>query len=69
MPWDLAGWQQELLAFTKRVVALRNEHPVFRRRRFFAGEVTRAGGDAADIAWFTPDGKAKEDWATPRTAP
>ena len=62
MPWDLADWQQELLAFTKRVVALRNEHPVFRRRRFFAGEVTRAGGDAADIAWFTPDGKAKEDW-------
>ena len=38
-------WQKELLAFTKRVVRLRNEHPVFRRRRFFAGEVTRAGGD------------------------
>ncbi len=43
MNWDLEDWQQELLAFTKRVVKLRNEHPVFRRRRFFAGEVTRAG--------------------------
>ncbi len=41
MDWDLAGWQKELLAFTQRVVALRNDHPVFRRRRFFAGEVTR----------------------------
>ena len=63
MSWDLADWQEELLAFTKRVVALRNEHPVFRRRRFFAGEVTLAGGTAADIAWFTPDGEPKQDWA------
>ena len=52
-----------------RVVALRNEHPVFRRRRFFAGEVTRAGGDVADIAWFTPDGKAKEDWGNAEAKP
>ena len=37
------GRQQELLAFTRRVVALRKDHPVFRRRRFFAGEVTQAG--------------------------
>jgi glycogen operon protein len=62
MSWDLAPWQQELLTFTKRVVALRKDHPVFRRRRFFAGEVTLAGGDAPDIVWFTPDGKHKDDW-------
>ena len=62
MDWDLADWQKDLLRFARRVVALRNDHPVFRRRRFFAGEVTLAGGDAADLVWFTPDGKHKDDW-------
>ena len=61
MNWDLEDWQQELLAFTKRVVKLRNEHPVFRRRRFFAGEVTRAGDAVADIVWFNPDGTDMQD--------
>jgi isoamylase len=65
MDWDLEDWQEDLLAFSKRVVALRNEHPVFRRRRFFAGEVTTGGKDVADIAWFNPDGKAKDDWGQP----
>ena len=60
MNWDLADWQRELLAFTKRVVSLRNQHPVFRRRRFFAGEVTRAGDAVADIVWFHPDGRHME---------
>ena len=65
MNWELEDWQQELLAFTKRVVKLRNDHPVFRRRRFFAGEVTRAGDAVADIVWFTPDGTHMEadDWS------
>jgi glycogen operon protein len=65
MDWDLEEWQQELLAFTQRVVKLRNDHPVFRRRRFFAGEVTRAGDAVADIAWFNPSGKHMEegDWS------
>ncbi len=65
MDWDLEGWQEELLAFTRRVVAMRNDHPVFRRRRFFAGEVTRGRGDLADIAWFTPEGQNMKDadWA------
>ncbi len=68
MDWDLDETQTALLAFAKRVVALRNDHPVFRRRRFFAGEVTRAGGDVADIVWFDPDGRHKKDWGTGATA-
>jgi isoamylase len=61
--WGLAPWQEELLAFTRRVVALRQEHPVFRRRRFFAGEPPQ-DGEPADIAWFTPSGTtmSHEDW-------
>jgi len=65
MDWELEDWQEALLAFTKRVVKLRNEHPVFRRRRFFAGEVTRAGDAVADIAWFSPSGEhmTDADWS------
>jgi isoamylase len=65
MDWDLADWQQELLAFTRRVVRLRTEHPVFRRRRFFAGDTTRGGDAVADIVWFHPDGRHMEggDWS------
>ncbi len=46
---------------------LRHEHPVFRRRRFFAGSADRGGeSELADIAWFTPDGEhmCDEDWHT-----
>ncbi|MCW2496954.1 glycogen debranching protein GlgX [Jatrophihabitans sp.] len=62
-------WQHidvDLLAFTRRVTALRREHPVFRRRRFFDGRpVRRRGVDALpDLAWFAPDGRemTEEDW-------
>ncbi len=63
MDWDLDEDQRALLAFTRRVVALRKEHPVFRRRRFFAGGQTE-DGKPADIAWFTPEGKdmSHTDW-------
>jgi isoamylase len=60
MDWDLEAWQRDLLAFTRRVVALRRDHPVFRRRRFFAGGPGEAGRPA-DIAWFTPEGKDMRD--------
>jgi isoamylase len=62
--WDQVD--EDLLDFTRKVAALRAEHPVFRRRRFFDGRpVRRKGQDGqADIAWFSPDGGAmtEEDW-------
>ncbi len=65
--WDNAD--AGLLGFTAAVAALRAEHPVFRRRRFFSGKpVGRRGldgqGGLPDIAWFTPDGTemSDEDW-------
>jgi glycogen operon protein len=54
-----------LLAFTRAMVALRRDHPVFRRRRFFHGRPVRGTQDElSDIAWFTPEGDemAQEDW-------
>ena len=41
--WELADWQRDLLAFTSTVTRLRREHPVFRRRRFFAGSADHGG--------------------------
>ncbi|WP_449342435.1 glycogen debranching protein, partial [Streptomyces aurantiogriseus] len=57
----------ELLAFTRAIVRLRKEHPVFRRRRFFHGRpVEGTHDDLSDIAWFTPEGKemAQRDWTS-----
>jgi isoamylase len=64
MDWTLAEENSELLEFTSRVIDLRKSHPVFRRRRFFAGRPVRSGDEPRDIAWLTPSGQEMtgEDW-------
>jgi glycogen operon protein len=65
------GYQgdQELLDFVRRLLRLRADHPVFRRRRFFSGQAVRgkSGGQdqPGDIVWFTPAGEemTDDDWA------
>ncbi len=44
------------------MIALRDEHPVFRRTTFFAGEPDENG--LADVFWFRPDGRrmARREW-------
>ena len=61
--WDLDKPAQELLEFTRKLVALRRSHPVLRRRRFFQGRRIR-GSEVKDISWFRPDGKemTDDDW-------
>ena len=56
--FDWSAVDAELLAFTRRVIALRREHPAFRRRRFLAG---------ATLGWFTPAGTpmTTENWNDP----
>ncbi len=56
----------ELLDFTHRLIDLRLQHPVFRRRRWFQGTNIR-GTDLTDIGWFRPDGSqmADGDWNAP----
>ncbi|MGA8979899.1 MAG: glycogen debranching enzyme, partial [Pedococcus sp.] len=64
--WDLDQDQLDLIAFTQRLVELRREHPVFRRRRFFAGSADHGGESAVgDIAWFEPGGNHMDEdsWA------
>jgi len=56
--FDWSGADTDLFAFTKRLIALRSHHPVFRRRRFLTG------ADAKELGWFTPAGTAMTgaDW-------
>lgn len=56
--WDLDEERLALLEFTRRVVHLRRDHPVFRQRRFFAGAPDHGGeSELRDIAWLTPSGQ------------
>ncbi|HKO00518.1 MAG TPA: glycogen debranching enzyme, partial [Thermoanaerobaculia bacterium] len=59
--WD--EFDGALFAFVTRVVALRKDHPVFQRRRFFAGRPLH-GDEVGDIGWFKPDGNqmTNDDW-------
>ena len=65
-----ADQERGLVGFTAGVAALRAGHPVFRRRRFFAGKpIGRSRGTEGltalpDIAWFTPSGEemTEQDW-------
>jgi glycogen operon protein len=58
--WEAAGKNAGLLDFTCAMIALRREHPVFRRRRFFSGEASGPAGSPGstlrDISWLTPAG-------------
>ncbi|WP_406270287.1 glycogen debranching protein GlgX [Actinacidiphila glaucinigra] len=56
---------ERLHDFTRQMVWLRRDHPVFRRRRFFHGRPVEGTHDElSDIAWFTPEGEemAQDDW-------
>ena len=63
MSWELEPWQEELLEFTRRCVAIRHTNPVLRRRHFFQGAPAQEGGPK-DVGWIRPDGKelTDEDW-------
>lgn len=58
--WGRAAQFSELTEFTGRLIRLRREHPVFRRRRFFEGRPVR-GTNLEDIAWLTPAGELMSD--------
>jgi glycogen operon protein len=62
--WDWSEEQYELRAFTRRLIALRARHPVFRRQQFFRGYED----GTVDLDWLRPDGDymTQEDWAADR---
>jgi glycogen operon protein len=68
LDWRLDDEQRALLAFTKKLIWLRREHPIFRRSTFFKGRPLR-GAQVSDILWLRHDGHtmSDEDWNSAST--
>src|SRR4029079_3825331 len=66
--WEIGPADEELLQFTREVVAVTRQNPVFRRRRFFSGGPIGEGGPK-DVSWIRPTGgeMTMEDWGDPKT--
>ncbi len=64
--WSATPEQREFLEFTRRLIRIRKEQPVLRRRKFFQGRRIR-GADVLDIAWLDPSGRemADDTWNSP----
>ncbi|MET9198124.1 glycogen debranching protein GlgX [Streptomyces olivaceus] len=63
--WRLDDEQRSLLDFVRRLIALRADHPVLRRRRYFRGDTaTRADQPLPDLVWLLPDARemTDDDW-------
>jgi isoamylase len=63
--YDWHSADRTLLEFTRRLIRLRRDHCVFRRRRWFQGRPIH-GPETTDIAWFRPDAQpmSSADWAS-----
>ncbi|HLT02563.1 MAG TPA: hypothetical protein VK001_10300, partial [Geminicoccaceae bacterium] len=62
--WDgITEEGRALIAFVRRLIALRKAHPVLRRTRFLHGR-ERSPDGVKDIAWFSPLGgeQTAEQW-------
>jgi len=61
--FDWERKDSDLTGFVARLIRLRRDHPVFRRRRFFQG-VQIQSEELTDIGWFKPDGlqMGAADW-------
>jgi glycogen operon protein len=61
--WNLDDEAAALREFTRRLIRLRREHPVFRRESFLEGAAAD-GSSLPDAWWFRPDGRkmTQRDW-------
>jgi len=61
--WSLLKPNKPMLAFVRRLLQLRHDHPAFRRRHFFQGRRIKGIG-VKDITWLRPDGEemSDEEW-------
>lgn len=62
--WEQAEEHADLVSFTRRLLRIRANHPVFRRRRFLAGGPLGTDVRDRDIAWLVPNGTlmTQDDW-------
>src|SRR4029453_10045797 len=52
--WELDQDKEALIEFTRSVIALRRDHPVFRRRKFFQGQAIYGSGGKGN-GWVSPN--------------
>src|SRR5690606_11059322 len=64
--WNLDEDGTGLLAFTRRLIALRRAYPILRRQRFLVGEYNEELG-VKDVTWLSPTGDEMTDdqWEDP----
>ena len=64
--WDLKPADRDFLLFVQRLIRIRKENPVLRRRKFLQGRRIRGAG-VLDIAWLDPSGHEMTDetWTSP----
>jgi isoamylase len=64
--WTPSEAGADMLALTRRLLALRRTHPVLRQSAFFEGQPVTTGDGAGtkDLAWFHPAGRelSADDW-------
>ncbi|MGB7991871.1 MAG: glycogen debranching protein GlgX, partial [Candidatus Methylophosphatis roskildensis] len=58
--WSMTPERSDLLAFVQRMLRIRQEHQVFRRRNFFQGRQIR-GREVKDVVWLSPEGREMND--------
>jgi glycogen operon protein len=61
--WNIDEEGQGLIAFTRRLIALRRAYPILRRGRFFVGHYNEELG-VKDATWLAPNGEemSEENW-------
>ena len=66
LDWSPEGVDRALLDFTRRLIRLRRDHPVFRRRAFLRGHTASANA-VPDAWWFRSDGRrmTRAQWDDP----
>ena len=64
--WALDPCQTQMVEFTRKLIAIRQAHPVLRRRHFFKGAIVE-GSTQKDVTWIRPDAKElqEQDWRDP----
>ncbi|HEX6354357.1 glycogen debranching protein GlgX [Actinophytocola sp.] len=62
LSWTPSPRAEDLLAFARKVIALRADSPALRQPAFFDGRPTRSG--TPDLVWFSPAGEpmVDDDW-------
>jgi len=68
LAWPPTETGRRLIDFTRRLIRLKRENPVFHRRTFFQGRRIQ-GSAVKDLAWLRPDGRemTDEEWPDSRS--